>query len=63
MDRGRRAVAATAMGADAARKQWRKAATENMKVNLQSAAEVEAAAMGDGTLLVPSRTLVHHVLP
>ena len=47
MDRGRRAVAATAMGADAARKQRRKAAAENMKGDLQSAAEAEATAMGE----------------
>ena len=43
MERGRGAVAATAMGADAARKQRRKAATENMvRGSLQSAAEAEA---------------------
>ena len=47
MERGRGAVAATAMGADAARKQRRKAATENMvRGSLQSAAEAEAAATG-----------------
>ena len=40
-------IAATAMGADAARKQRRKAAAENMKGDLQSAAEAEATAMGE----------------
>ena len=50
MERGRGAVAATAMGADAAKKQRRKAAkaaAENMvRGSLQSAAEAEAAATG-----------------
>ena len=50
MERGRGAVAATAMGADAAKKQRRKAAkaaAENMvRGSLQSAAEAAAAATG-----------------
>ena len=50
MERGRGAVAATAMGADAAKKQRRKAAkaaAKNMvRGSLQSAAEAEAEATG-----------------
>ena len=47
MERGRGAVAATAMGADAAGKQRRKAATEIMvRESLQSAVGAEAAVTG-----------------